>query len=88
MNRQREIIYEQRAKVLNGESLKENYVKMIDAVSSSIVKMYCSESQYAEEWDWRAIVSYTESIMLPKETLVISEEEKNSITSEELENKT
>lgn len=55
MNKQREIIYGERAKVLNGENLRDNIMKMIDANVDIIVGMYCKESPHPENWDWTSI---------------------------------
>lgn len=40
MNKQREIIYGQRKQVLNGESVKENILNMINSVAESVVQSY------------------------------------------------
>ncbi len=69
MNQQRELIYSERARVLNGENLKDYIFKMIENISKNIVNMYCSESDIPENWDLKGLVSYTESILLPKDTI-------------------
>ncbi|NLE25966.1 MAG: preprotein translocase subunit SecA [Clostridiaceae bacterium] len=69
MNQQREIIYSERAKVLNGENIKEYIMKMIDNITENIVNMYCSESDIPDNWDLKGLASYVESILLPTGTL-------------------
>ncbi|MFV1950697.1 MAG: preprotein translocase subunit SecA [Nitrospinota bacterium] len=51
MNKQREVIYEQRRQVLEGENLKESIFEMIADVLDNIVSLYTSEDVYPEEWD-------------------------------------
>ena len=65
MNQQREVIYKERYKVLNGENLKENFLKMIETTVDYIINLYCRESPHPEEWDWKALKAYAESIVLP-----------------------
>ena len=52
MNKQREIIYAERGKVLNGDNLKENILKMVEALLDNLVGMYCKESPNPDNWDW------------------------------------
>ncbi|MCX7747630.1 MAG: preprotein translocase subunit SecA [Clostridia bacterium] len=84
MNKQREIIYGQRRKVLNGENLRENFEKMIESVSENIVKMYCSESPNPDYWDWDGIKSYIENGFLPQGSFVMDEDTKVVMTTEAL----
>lgn len=51
MNDQREIIYEERMKVLNGESMRESIYKMIDDFVESMVDSCLSDDVAREEWD-------------------------------------
>jgi preprotein translocase subunit SecA len=84
MNKQREIIYSQRAMVLNGENLKNYIMKMVDNVSDSIVDLYCSESSIPDDWDLKAMVKYAESILFPKGSIDISSIDLETITAEDL----
>lgn len=43
MNKQRTIIYKQRRQVLDGESVKEDIIKMRDGLIGEYVSMYCQE---------------------------------------------
>ncbi|MCX7708601.1 MAG: preprotein translocase subunit SecA [Clostridia bacterium] len=87
MNKQREVIYAQRRKVLNGESLKDNFEKMLEGVADSIVKLYCSESPHPDFWDWDGIKSYAESTILLPDTLNISKEDMERMEREDLKEK-
>ncbi len=51
MNKQREVIYDQRRKVLVGENLRDNVLEMLRRVVSEYVDTYCDEKLHAEEWD-------------------------------------
>lgn len=62
MNKQREIIYGERAKVLNGENLKDNFIKMMDTLLDSLVSVYCKESPHAENWDWPSLTAYIDGL--------------------------
>ena len=55
MNKQREVIYGERRKVLMGEDLKDQFTKMIDDTVENIVNAYASEHSKPEEWDISAI---------------------------------
>jgi len=86
MNKQREIIYSQRAMVLNGENIKGYIEKMIDTVSDSIVDLYCSESDNPENWDLKGMQKYAETIMFPKGALDLSNVDLKTLTADELKN--
>ncbi len=62
MNKQREIIYGERAKVLNGDNLKDNVIKMMDNLMDGLVGMYCKESPHAENWDWPSLTAYVDGL--------------------------
>ena len=51
MNKQREIIYGQRDKVLNGENIKEYIQKMISDMIDSAMSHYLGSSDIREEWN-------------------------------------
>ena len=51
MNRQRELIYEQRNKVLDGEVLKPVILKMLDDCIDDAVDFYCSDSVLKNDWN-------------------------------------
>ena len=87
MNKQREVIYGERRKVLNGENLRDNYTKMIENVTDSIIKTYCGEDQYADTWDWAAIKLATEGVYVPKGSLDLTNEEKESFDKIDLKEK-
>jgi preprotein translocase subunit SecA len=55
MNKQREVIYGERRKVLLGEDLRDQFTSMIDETAENIVSAYASEHSKPEEWDVSAI---------------------------------
>ena len=50
-NDQREIIYSERARVLNGENMRDSIIKMINEVIESQVDMFIRDDQPTKDWD-------------------------------------
>jgi len=69
MNQQREIIYEQRRRVLMGEDLKENIQEMVTALVDRTVAAFAGESIYPEEWDLKGLLEYADKLFLPDHEL-------------------
>ena len=82
MNKQREVIYSQRRKVLMGDSIRDNVVDMISDIIKDAVATYTVGSEYAEEWDLKGLTDFLHTIFLPKDAL--SQEQLLSFTREEL----
>ncbi len=51
MNKQREIIYDERRKVLFGEDLRDYVMNMTEELAMGYVDSTVAESKFAEEWD-------------------------------------
>ncbi len=51
MNEQREIIYAERRRVLDGESMRDVIIKMVQDTVENTVDMYLSDDHSAAEWD-------------------------------------
>jgi len=51
MNEQREIIYEERSKVLKGEDMKEIILKMVDDIIERSVNAHSNGMNHMDEWD-------------------------------------
>ena len=51
MNEQREIIYEERRRVLNGESMRDAIYNMVSQFVDSMVNRYASADLETDEWD-------------------------------------
>ncbi len=73
MNKQREVIYEERKKVLEGEDLKDNIFSMLDKIVDQSISVYTSGTRYPEEWDIKGLEEYLSKIFLPNESLVIDD---------------
>ncbi|ADH60340.1 preprotein translocase, SecA subunit [Thermoanaerobacter mathranii subsp. mathranii str. A3] len=71
MNKQREIIYAQRRKVLEGENLKESIFDMIRSIIERNVEVYTAGSKYPEEWDIKGLLDYLYDMFLEKDSVVI-----------------
>ncbi|MBI3800896.1 MAG: preprotein translocase subunit SecA [Deltaproteobacteria bacterium] len=55
MNKQREVIYQQRRSFLAGENLKSEVLGMIEALAEDTAASYANKDVYAEEWDWKSL---------------------------------
>ncbi len=51
MNEQREVIYAERRRVLDGESMRDSIYKMLSDVVENTVDMFIGDDQDPEEWD-------------------------------------
>lgn len=58
MNKQREVIYGERRKVLEGEDLKENILKMAESLLDESIALYTGDFKYPEEWNLEALETY------------------------------
>lgn len=55
-NDQREIIYAERARVLNGENMRDAIIKMISEIIESQVDMFAGDDQSPKDWDIAGLV--------------------------------
>lgn len=55
MNKQREIIYEERRKVLFGEDLREYIINMMKTIVNAIIDPIVVDSKFPEEWDFETM---------------------------------
>jgi len=62
MNQQREIIYGERKKILNGDNLRENIVGMINHIIKAELNQYANEKLYPEEWQLEELIKDAEKI--------------------------
>lgn len=62
MNQQREIIYGERKKILNGNNLRENIVGMINHIIKAEMNQYANEKLYPEEWQLDELIKDAEKI--------------------------
>ncbi|SDX50698.1 preprotein translocase subunit SecA [Eubacterium barkeri] len=66
MNRQREIIYEQRQQVIDGQDMHEQIWKMTEDMVASYVQMYTNTGDYFEDWDIEGLKAYFENAFIPE----------------------
>lgn len=85
MNKQREVIYKERRKVLEGENLKSYIISMIKTIISDAITIYSNGSKFPEEWDLDGLNMYLGDIFLSKEYLTMGIAKQYS--PEELEEK-
>jgi preprotein translocase subunit SecA len=82
-NDQREIIYAERRKVLDGESMRDAIFKMVTDNIENIVNANISEDQLPEEWDIATI--NTELIpIIPVEPIQLSDDQMRHMKKNEL----
>ena len=55
MNKQREIIYGERRRVLDGENLRDNVIKMIEDVVQAAVDRATAGETMPDEWDYESL---------------------------------
>ncbi len=65
MNKQREIIYGERQRVLEGENLRGHIMNMLDNVVQDAVAQYTAHGQYPEEWDLAGLETYLADTCVP-----------------------
>ena len=76
MNEQREIIYAERRRVLNGENMRDVVIKMIYDVVDNIVDMCIPEDQHANEWDMNELNQLVGPIFPFEKIFLTPEQEK------------
>jgi len=83
MNRQREIIYTERQKVLQGDNLREHIWAMLKSLVEDSIALYTAESNYAEDWDLDKLQDHLHPVFLPRESVDFSDVE--NLTREKIE---
>jgi len=58
MNRQREVIYEERKRILYGEDLREYIFSIIEEVADKAMEIYVNERAQADKWDIEGLKQY------------------------------
>ena len=85
MNKQREVIYDERRKVLFGEDLKDNILGMMDTLVENLVKPVTVDSKFAEEWDIDGLSENLKRITDRFPGLSYTPDEIHDLTEEKLE---
>ena len=84
MNKQREIIYSQRNKVLNGEDLKDYIMNMIDEGIPATVDTYLADDELRSEWNLSGLREYYLGWLTTKEDFRYDEEELAKVTKAQI----
>ncbi len=82
-NEQREIIYEERRRVLNGDNMRDTVLKMITDTVESSVNHCINEEQVPEDWDLNELNQLLLPI-IPLEPVTLSEEQIKHMKKAEL----
>jgi preprotein translocase subunit SecA len=85
MNKQREIIYNQRRQVLEGENLRDTIFKMIEDVIDAAINSHISDDRHKEEWDLRGLINYFVDVFNISDKLSVEEFDK--LSKEEIREK-
>ena len=83
MNEQREVIYDQRRKILEKADLKETVLGMADHIVDRTMDMYAPKEAYSEDWDIPSLIKYAEEFYAPQGSL--KADELANMSREELE---
>ena len=82
-NEQREVIYKERRKVLDGENMRDTIYKMITDVVEKCVSSIIGDESAPEEWDIAELNNVLRPIV-PIQKIVLTEEEEKHATKAEL----
>ena len=84
MNTQREVIYEQRRKVLSGDNLKDSIAGMIRTIVSSAVHGALGEQKHLTADSWKDATAEFRGVFLLPDELVYTDEELAAFTPDQL----
>ncbi len=84
MNQQRELVYGQRKKVLEGQDLHEYYQKMIAQVMREVMLDFCADLPSSRDWDIAAIKAKIQDIFGDLPALSQLDEADRGLDAEEL----
>ncbi|MEI7885227.1 MAG: preprotein translocase subunit SecA [Clostridia bacterium] len=73
MNKQREVIYGERRKVLHGESLRESIENMIEKTIQYGITRFGNQSEFPEEWDLNALMAFARDTFMPSVEVTIED---------------
>jgi preprotein translocase subunit SecA len=83
MNEQREIIYGERLRVLNGESMRDFIINMINTIVEDSVNACISDEQTPDEWDMEELNKRLLAV-IPLPEIVLTDEQKKSYKKKQL----
>ncbi len=83
MNEQREIIYGERRSVLNGDSMRDVILKMVNDVTEHLVDMCISDEQSPDQWDMNELNQLLLPIF-PMRPVVLTDDQKKNFKKADL----
>ena len=83
MNEQREIIYKERRRVLDGDSMRDVVFKMVTDITENTIDQCISDDQSVEEWNLGEL-ERTLLPIVPFERIEISDDDKKRMTKAKL----
>ena len=83
MNEQREVIYKERRRVLDGENMRDVIYNMINEDAEEIINRNINEDAYPSEWDMKSLNQELLDIF-PMEKIVLSEDDKKHMSKKDL----
>ncbi len=86
INRQRQLIYEQRRLVLDGNDLHEYIAHMVEDIADEAVSQFCN-SDKAHEWNLAAFVEEFPGSILSREVEALSDEDLHSLKESDIKEK-
>jgi len=81
MNEQRNLIYQQRRQVLDGEDISGSIIKMIDKVIDGAMATYAT-SEFPDDWNMMGLIDYFESMFFTKGVLDFDKRDYNHLDRE------
>jgi len=84
MNKQRELIYTQRNKVLNGDDITETIQKMIDETIDAYCAIYLADDAIHDNWDLNGLREYFSGWITTPEDFHFTPEELGDTSREEI----
>ena len=86
INRQRQLIYEQRRLVLDGNDLHDYIAHMVEDIADEAVSQFCN-SDKAHEWNLTAFTEEFPGALLSREIEALSDEDLNGLKEEDIKEK-
>ncbi len=84
MNTQRELIYSQRGKVLDGDNVKDSIVKMIEETITEHVTRFCTNDDVHDDWDLESLRDSMLGWITDEDDLQFDREELGNVTKAEI----
>ncbi len=73
LNKQRQVIYEERNRILYGDNLREQIMRMLRRLLEEVVDVYISQDLHPDEWDLEGLVNYCQGLAVIPEELKAEE---------------